>query len=212
MERDPKKRQAERRFRDTVEAAYDELYPAANEAMGELLGQFGVVAAQTPLARDLTVRDIGRAAGKCGPGGAVIINCQLIGFPDDIRDTIAHELAHAVIETARRALGSPARRFINRGAARAARSRNGDWAAHGALWKSVARKLGDTGDRCHRLPLQPVRRLRRYLYRSDDGHEVILSSVRHRRLQRDPSLAYRFPQKGVTVLARHFAGEVEEQA
>ena len=211
MERDPKKRQAERRFRATVEAAYDELFPAANEALGELLGRLGVGAAQVSLARDLTVRNIGRAAGKCGPGGAVIINSQLIGFPDDIQDTVAHELAHAVIETARRALGSPARRIVNRGTARAARSRDGDWAAHGALWQSVARKLGDTGDRCHSLPLQPVRRLRRFLYRSDDGHEVILSSVRHRRLQRDPSLAYRFPHNGVTVLARHFAGEVDEE-
>ena len=198
----------ERRFRETVSRLYDELYPQAQCALDDLLqrlgGKPGVV-----LQRGLSVRNIGRAAGKCAPGGALIVNSQLVDFPDDVRDTLAHELAHAVVETARLNLPSSFWRARGAGRARDRRNRTGPWSSHGALWKDVATRLGDSGDRCHRLPLQPVRRLRRYLYRADCGTEVVLTSVRHRRLQRDRASAYHWPRKGVSVRARHYVEEIE---
>jgi hypothetical protein len=87
--------------------------------------------------------------------------------------------------------------------------RRGEWTTHGSIWQSVARELGDGGERCHRLPLQPSRRLRRFLYRADCGAEVVLTSVRHNRLQRNRGMEYRLNRGNVRIGGRHFVGEVE---
>ena len=210
MRQAPEDHERELRFRETAARIYDELFPAAQEALDGLLERLGG-RRDVVLKRGLSVRNIGRAAGKCTAGGEIIVNSQLIDFPDDLRNTVAHELAHAVVETARISLlamwappGGPATR-------RNCRRRTGPWSAHGDYWKAVAAQLGDTGDRCHQLPLKPVRKLRRYLYRADCGTEMVLSSVRHRRLQREPGFAYHWPRKAVTVYARHLVGEVEDE-
>lgn len=193
-------------FEQTVRRIYEELHPLAESALHDLLHRSGHSSTGSPtLAHSLTIRNIGRAAGKCSPDGGVIVNAQLIDFPGEVRDTVAHELAHAVVETARRQrVSSWSMRTVTQ------RRRSGEWAAHGEIWKWVARRLGDSGDRCHQLPLKPVRRLRRYRYRADCGTEIVLSSVRHKRLQRNPLFAYTAPRNGAVFLARHCVGEVED--
>ena len=195
-------------FRRQVLTEYDTLHPRAETALSEFLQRFDMTASY-PLPRGLEVRDIGRAAGRCTPDGTIVINSQLIDCPGEIRATVAHELAHAVVETARREL--LARHGLRRrqGAFADMARRRGEWSAHGAIWRSVARELGDGGERCHRLPLKPKRRLRRFLYRADCGAEVVLSSVRHNRLQRNRGMEYRLAGRDARVAWRHCVGEVE---
>jgi predicted SprT family Zn-dependent metalloprotease len=200
-------------FRHNVLAEYAALYPLANTALEALLQRNRAGAARSrgtiPLARGIEIRNIGRLAGQCTRDGTIVVNSQLIDHPDAIRATVAHELAHAVVETARRQLlsGGGARR-LSRGRADIAR-RRGDWSAHGAAWRSVARELGDGGERCHRLPLKPLRRLRRFLYRADCGAEVQLTTIRHNRLQRNRRLSYCWNARGITVSGRHFVREID---
>lgn len=208
-------RESETAFGQQVHAEYDALYPSASALLAAILDRYRAASILTRsppacrLSRCLEIRDIGRLAGQCQRNGTIVINIQLIDYPDAIRATVAHELAHAVVETARRVLlserGSRRRRGLAAGMAR----RQGEWSAHGAVWQAVARQLGDGGERCHRLPLRPRRRLRRFLYRADCGAEVVLTSVRHNRLQRNRGLEYRLAHRDVRISGRHFVREVE---
>jgi hypothetical protein len=199
-------------FRQIVMAEHAALFSRAQAQLDGLLRKFGADPPQSTcnLPHGIEIRDLGRAAGRCTPEGTVIVNRQLIDHPCEVRATVAHELAHAVVETARRSLlakrGSRNRRGVHADMAR----RRGKWAAHGAIWQAVARELGDGGERCHQLPLKPKRRLRRFLYRSDCGAEVVLTSVRHNRLQRNRGMEYRLARDNVRVGGRHFVGEIEE--
>ena len=205
----------EHAFRQAVHASYDALYPLAGALLDELLRRSGPAPASgrppkpCPLPRGLEIRDIGRLAGQCQRDGTIVINIQLIDYPEEIRATVAHELAHAVVETARRVLLSEKGARRRRGHAAGMARRQGEWSAHGAVWQAVARQLGDGGERCHRLPLKPRRRLRRFLYRADCGAEVVLTSVRHNRLQRNRGLEYRLAHRDVRISGRHFVREVE---
>ncbi len=205
----------EHAFRQSVRAEYDALYPRANALLDELLGRVRPVSASRvapapcPLPRGVAIRNIGRLAGQCTRDGTIVVNSQLIDHPDEIRATVAHELAHAVIETARRVLISESGLRRRRGLPTGMTRRRGEWSTHGAAWRSVAHALGDGGERCHRLPLKPLRRLRRFLYRADCGAEVVLTSVRHNRLQRNRRLEYRLASRDVRISGRHFVREVE---
>ena len=208
MTESPRRREED--FRFMVRAAYDALHPAAEALLGQLLQDLhDDPPPPNPLPRGIEIRDIGRLAGQCTRSGTIVVNSQLIDHPEEIRATVAHELAHAVVETARREL--LARRGLRRrrGAFADMARRQGAWSSHGAIWQSVARKLGDGGERCHRLPLKPKRRLRQFLYRSDCGAEVVLSSVRHNRLQRNRGMEYRLAGRNVRIGRRHFVEEVE---
>ena len=141
----------------------------------------------------LVVRNIGRSAGKV-IGGTVIINQQLVDHPESLLPTVAHELAHVVVDQARRLLR--------------VRQRNGQWSAHGTVWRDVARALGDTGRRCHELNLKPVRTVCHYLYRLPDGTERRLSAVRHHRLQKDRLGGYRWPGDSEPVRWNHLVGKI----
>lgn len=203
-------RECENGFRRAVQAGFDSLHPVAEALLGELLRNHqGGTPLPCPLPRSIEIRDIGRLAGQCTRDGKVVVNSQLIDHPGEIRATIAHELAHAVVESARRELLARHGLRRRRGAFADMARRRGAWSAHGAIWQSVARKLGDGGERCHRLPLEPKRRLRRFLYRADCGAEVVLTSVRHNRLQRNKGMEYRLAGRDVRVGGRHFVGEVE---
>lgn len=205
----------ERAFRQSVRAEYDALYPRANALLDELLGRVRPVSASRvapapcPLPRGVAIRNIGRLAGQCTREGTVVVNSQLIEHPEEVRATVAHELAHAVVETARRELLARHGLRRRRGAFADMARRRGAWSAHGAVWQAIARQLGDGGERCHRLPLEPKRRLRRFLYRADCGAEVVLTSVRHNRLQRNRGMEYRLAGRGARVGWRHFVREVE---
>lgn len=197
-------------FRSAVLVAYDALYPAAEALLKELLQDLhGDSPQPSPLPRGIEIRDIGRQAGQCTRAGTVVVNSQLIDHPEEIRATVAHELAHAVVETARRELLARHGMRRRRGRFADMARRGGDWSAHGTIWQSVAVNLGDGGERCHRLPLKPKRRLRRFLYRADCGAEVVLTSVRHNRLQRNRGMEYRMAGRDVRIGRRHFVGEVQ---
>jgi predicted SprT family Zn-dependent metalloprotease len=200
-------------FRQAVFAAHAELYPLASALLDELLRRFKRARARAPrpapLARGIEIRNIGRLAGQCTREGTLVINSQLIDHPGEIRATVAHELAHAVVEAARRNLLAGNGRPRLSGPARDMARRSGEWSAHGAIWRQIIGRLGEGGERCHRLPLQPVRRLRRFLYRADCGAEVQLTSIRHNRLQRNRHLSYRWGTNGVVLAGRHFLREID---
>ena len=181
-------------FHATVTRAFARMLPRADRTLAELLVRNGVGRATVRLQLRLCVRNIGRAAGQVR-GDVLTINSQLVAFPDEVPNTLAHELAHAVVDAARRRLRI--------------RHRRGAWSPHGAAWKSVARQLGDSGDRCHRMPLSPMRQTARFLYRLPDGTERILGAIRHNRLQRNRNGGYLFRGDAEPVRGRHFVAELE---
>lgn len=76
-----------------------------------------------------------------------------------LRDTVPHEIAHLVAHWTR--LG----RHHDRG------------------WRTIARSLGASGDRCHTLNLTPTRRTVRHRYRASCGTEVMLGPRQHEAVQ-----------------------------
>ena len=211
----PMHHERESDFRRNVFAIHAELYPLANTLLAELLQHHRTItprsraSAPGPLARGIEIRNIGRLAGQCTHEGTIVINSQLVDHPGEIRATVAHELAHAVVNAARKSLLSGSRRLRLSNTVRDIARRTGAWSAHGAIWRDVAHRLGDGGERCHRLPLKPVRRLRRFLYRTDCGAEVVLTTIRHNRLQRNRRLSYRLTAKGAVLSGRHFVREFD---
>jgi predicted SprT family Zn-dependent metalloprotease len=121
------------------------------------------------LTRRLVIRDLGCIAGRYCKGNTyrraamngrevyvrdqrperVEINSQLIDHPEEILVTVGHELAHQVVHHLKKAHGITTQRA--------------PWNSHGRIWKQVAQKLGDTGERCQQLPLKPTRSARRFL-------------------------------------------------
>jgi len=184
-------------FQTAVARTFARMLPMAEQALAELLVQQGAAHTAARLRVRLHIRDIGRAAGHVR-ADVLTVNAQLVDFPDQVSNTVAHELAHAVVDEARRQLRI--------------RHRRGAWAAHGTAWRSVAQRLGDSGDRCHRLPLRPLRRASRYLYRLPDGTERILTAIRHNRLQRNRNGGYHFRGDSEPVRGRHFVTELEPAA
>jgi predicted SprT family Zn-dependent metalloprotease len=194
-------------FRISVFGIYNELKPQADAIYSEMVGS------RCSLGGKLVIKDLGRTAGKysperlykkarrngetvfvrCHKDESIIINSQLIDHPEDIRDTVAHELAHQVVAQYKRDQGI--------------RDRRGKWSSHGATWKEVARKLGDSGDRCHQLPLKPKHKLRRYLYKTRCGsHQHLLSTIRHNRSEQSGGGQYSIDGKPLW-----FQYEVEER-
>jgi len=89
-------------------------------------------------------------------------------------DTIPHEVAHLVCYQ-RPELGK----------------------GHDAGWVAVCKALGGTGERTFSgLDLRPVRVNKTWLYSASEGSTVVLSTIRHNKLQRDKVLAYVFKIKG----------------
>jgi predicted SprT family Zn-dependent metalloprotease len=184
---------AEAEFRSAAAGEFNRLLPLAERALDDLLRQHGRSCAPLRLRPQLRIRNIGRTAGQAHRA-VVTLNAQLVGFPEEVSPTLAHELAHVVVDEARHQLGI--------------RHRRGAWSAHGAVWRAVARQLGDADDRCHRLPLQPLRSVSRYLYRLPDGTERVLSAVRHNRLHRNRGLSYHFRGDSEPVRRRHFVARL----
>lgn len=184
---------ADAEFRSAASSEFARLLPQAECVLAELLVERGLAAGSIRLRPRLRIRNLGRTAGHARHG-VVTINAQLVEFPGELQRTLAHELAHVVVDEARGRLGI--------------RHRRGHWAAHGTAWRAVARRLGDAGDRCHRLPLKPLRTITRYLYRLPDGTERVLSAIRHNRLQRHRGLSYHFRGDSEPVRRQHLVGRL----
>jgi hypothetical protein len=88
------------------------------------------------------IKDLGRDAGQA-QSGMVVINSQLVDHPDEVRETIAHELAHAIVWGLAR--GFNTQPILDQ-----------HHHTHSALWKETAIALGSTGDAHHSMALIPL--------------------------------------------------------
>jgi hypothetical protein len=133
-------------FRDVAQRHFDKL----------LLQSQGIVAAETEKPCDLSVilkfADLGKNGGRyCRypfHNGSrynqrtVVLNTQLLDYPQETKSTIAHELAHFATNEIKAHHGITNRR--------------GKWGVHGSVWAGIAKQMGDTGSRCHKLSLMPA--------------------------------------------------------
>lgn len=163
-----------------------------------------------PFKAELVLRDMGTIAGKCVRKGTyevrgrewpahweIIINTQLTDHDfEETRDTIRHELAHMVTDIKYIIVSSLWHRDM---APEDLTFGRGAWSAHGQVWQDVARDLGASTDRCHRLPLKPVRQVRRFLYETACGKKSVLSSIRHNRAKAGRRYAIRVDGKQVPL-------------
>lgn len=88
-------------------------------------------------------------------------------YDDMVKETIPHEVAHLVC------FQMP---HLGKG--------------HDAGWKTVCSMLGGKYHRCHDMELTPARKKRTFEYISEDGDLLVLSIVRHNKLQNNKVMAY----------------------
>jgi len=89
-----------------------------------------------------------------------------------LEDTIPHEVAHIIA------------------------FHNGTDRGHGRVWRSICIDLGGSGERCHSIGLTPARKVNRFKYITSNGGEVVLTSVRHNKLQCGKIISYTAEQHG----------------
>lgn len=113
---------------------------------------------------DFVSTSAGRASKRRGGRYLLQFNREAIlkHWDDMVNDTIPHEIAH-IIGYAKPEYG------IKR---------------HNKRWKYVCIMLGGTGKRCHDKCLSPGRTIRKHSYDVPDYGVVMLSTIRHNRLQR----------------------------
>jgi SprT protein len=76
-------------------------------------------------------------------------------------------------------------------------------------WKSICIALGGIGTRTiEGLDLKPSKTYRKFLYRTDYGNDVVLSTIRHNKLQRGKVVEY-FLNKTIRIKASHFLQEID---
>lgn len=123
----------------------------------------------------------------------ILLNPGLWRFGlDEVRETLAHELAHVLVWYLAQAGDGRARRA----------------SVHGALWRSIAEELGCSGRTTHDLPLKKARRARWHEYALDETLRIWIGPVRHRRIQ---SGRYRYTHRpsGQPIRADHYTGKSE---
>lgn len=74
---------------------------------------------------------------------------------------------------------------------------------HGALWKTVCKRLGGNGERCHSMEVQRVRKTKVYAY-NIDGTILWVSATRHNRIMSETCT---YSYKGISVVSEKFTGE-----
>jgi len=168
-------------FKKLCRQHFDELLPQALELVEEHIDE--------PCGKtcELVFSDIGYGAGHftdiVHEDGYLIyrptitINSQLIDFPDQVRPTISHELAHFVVVMVKHHKG------INQ--------TRGHWSHHGKVWKNAAIRLGDDGNRCHsNHALMPAKLKVRALERIGDKtrHFYLTNRKRAKKLIDQPDI------------------------
>lgn len=114
---------------------------------------------------DLKGRTAGQAIVKNGQY-SIRLNIDMINddrFDHIYNDTIIHEVCHIV--------GFYTRAFKN----------------HDNGWKSLCKRLGGTGERCHSLETTYARTVKQYLYETTCGNKVKVSAIRHSKIQKGKS-------------------------
>lgn len=80
---------------------------------------------------------------------------------------------------------------------------------HDYGWKQVCKTLGGTSERCHDMQLGKKRKMRKFLYKVGE-ETVVLSAVRHNRLQRLKVQSYIIKQTGTTITHNDYVEEITE--
>lgn len=109
----------------------------------------------------------GKAAGEATRKGmeySIRLNAQLWKHPDELLNTIKHEVAHLIVFCMRL-----------RGV-----SQDG---GHGRDWKRVHRFLGGTAERCHTLDLGVARKTKQYVYVCHSGTVIKVGAAKHKKIQ-----------------------------
>ena len=134
--------------------------------------------------------ETGKAAGLAHGYSKVGYNVHV--FAQDVErftnDTVPHEIAHIVCNALR----------IGKG--------------HDLGWKRVCRMLGGNAQRCYdgsNIEHKQIRTRRQYQYRATCGTLVMLSDVRHNRLQRDHYAAVVVTRTGGKIERSGFTGVVK---
>lgn len=133
-----------------------------NRCMAAALELYGASVGDAPEIR-LDLR--GQAAGQASGGKLIRLNQPLLDAnPDQWEATVIHELAHVITW-----------RLYPRAK------------AHGWQWREINEALGGVGQVCHHMDTRSyrTRTLSYYCYRTASGGEVWLSSIRHRRAQKN---------------------------
>lgn len=166
----------------------------------------GLIGERLTVHHKLTIADLGSRAGVCryrrGPSLERVVDCEVrinsqlaTVAPDEVADTLAHEFAHAIVETMRVWKGH---------------RRKGLWSSHGAIWRMVMRTLGYQPSRCHTLDLKPTRRERRWVYEAACGTRVRVSTTLHNRIQKGQVRTVR--RTGGRIARGNFVGPAEVQS
>jgi SprT protein len=76
-------------------------------------------------------------------------------------------------------------------------------------WKSICIALGGIGTKTIKgLDLKASKTYKKFLYRTDHGNDVVLSTIRHNKLQRGKVAEY-FLNKTIRIKAEHFLQEID---
>lgn len=133
--------------------------------------------------------ETGRSAGLAHGHHKVGYNIHIFAQDPErfINDTIPHEIAHMVVNA------------LNAGK------------GHDKNWKHVCTMLGGNGNRCYsaeNITHKLLRHRKQYQYRASCGTLVMLSDVRHKRLQQEKLSLCVVKTKG-KILPEHFTGVVK---
>ena len=133
--------------------------------------------------------ETGRAGGLAHGYHKVGYNVHVFAQDPDrfINDTIPHEIAHIVVNALR----------IGKG--------------HDKTWKRVCTMLGGSGARCYNaenITHKLIRHRKQYEYRATCGTVVMLSDVRHNRLQ-SGKREFKIVRTGGKILPENFTGVVK---
>jgi predicted SprT family Zn-dependent metalloprotease len=138
--------------------------------------KFSMVLPSIKLRFDLKGCSAGQAVVKNGEY-SVRFNMDMIngsGFEHILNDTVAHELAHIVAHIKKYGF------------------------KHDKYWRMFCISLGGSGDRCHTETVTPARKIQKYLYDTECGNTIIISKIRHNRIQNENKV-YRIITGGILI-------------
>lgn len=155
---------------------------ALNKHLDFILEAYGIeLHGKVELKLDLKGRAAGEAIHYLDTDQYVIRINPALSLDFILSDTLPHEVAHVL----QGAFGSKL--------------------DHGRAWEFYCKQLGGTGLMYHTQPLEPSRKMRQWKY-IVGGSEVIMSTIRHNRVQK--GVQYTFGE-GLLVSKEHFVGELK---
>lgn len=139
--------------------------------------KFNMVLPSIELRFDLKGCSAGQAVLKDGKY-SIRFNIDMIngsGFEHIINDTVAHELAHIIAHIKKYGF------------------------KHDKYWRMFCINLGGSGNRCHTETVIPARKIQKYLYDTTCGSTIVISKIRHNKIQNENKV-YRLVDTGGVIL------------